>query len=133
MITITPWRTIERRVEFSGGPIREIAKETVLLPDGRVISDFYTALMGDYALVYAVTVEGTVLMLRRFKHGVRRVCLTFPGGYVAPGEDPAVAAERGPSGGDRVSRFPRHSAGIVRDQRQPGLQHGASVSYRWLP
>src|SRR5688572_14473644 len=87
MITITPWRTIERRVEFSGGPIREIAKETVLLPDGRVISDFYTALMGDYALVYAVTVEGTVLMLRRFKHGVRRVCLTFPGGYVAPGED----------------------------------------------
>ena len=94
MITMKPWRTIERRVEFSGGPIREIAKETVLLPDGRIIPDFYTARMGDYALVYAVTVEGTVLMLRQYKHGVRRVCLTFPGGYVAPGEDPAVAAER---------------------------------------
>ena len=94
MITMKPWRTIERRVEFSGGPIREIAKETVLLPNGRIVPDFYTARMGDYALVYAATAEGTVLMLRQYKHGVRRICLTFPGGYVAPGEDPAVAAER---------------------------------------
>jgi ADP-ribose pyrophosphatase len=89
-----PWTTIDRRVEFSGGPIQEIVKETVLLPDGRVIPDFYTARMGDYALVYAVTEDGAVLVLRQYKHGVGRVCLTFPGGYVAPGEDPAVAAER---------------------------------------
>jgi ADP-ribose diphosphatase len=89
-----PWTTLDRRVEFSGGPIREIARETVQLPDGRIIPDFYTARMGDYALVYAVTTEGKVLMLRQYKHGVGRVCLTFPGGYVAPGEDPAVAAER---------------------------------------
>ena len=89
-----PWITLDRRVEFSGGPIREIARETVQLPDGRIIPDYYTARMGDYALVYAVTLEGKVLMLRQYKHGVARVCLTFPGGYVAPGEDPAFAAER---------------------------------------
>ena len=89
-----PWTTLDRRVEFSGGPIREIVRETVQLPDGRIIHDFYTARMGDYALVYAVTTEGKVLVLRQYKHGLGRVCLTFPGGYVAPGEDPAVAAER---------------------------------------
>lgn len=89
-----PWTTLDRRVEFSGGPIREIVRETVQLPDGRIIPDFYTARMGDYALVYAVTTEGKVLVLRQYKHGLGRVCLTFPGGYVAPGEDPAVAAER---------------------------------------
>ena len=89
-----PWTTLERHVEFSGGPIREIARETIRLPDGRIIPDYYTARMGDYALVYAVTTEGKVLVLRQYKHGVGRVCLTFPGGYVAPGEDPAVAAER---------------------------------------
>jgi ADP-ribose pyrophosphatase len=50
--------------------------------------------MGDYALVYAVTEEGLVLVLRQYKHGVRRVCLTFPGGYVSPGEDPGTAAQR---------------------------------------
>jgi ADP-ribose pyrophosphatase len=93
-IAVKPWTTLDRRVEFSGGPIREIAKETVLLPDGRIVPDFYTARMGDYALVYAVTTEGAVLMIRQYKHGVGRVCLTFPGGYVGPGEDPAIAAER---------------------------------------
>jgi len=91
---VKPWTTLDRRVEFSGGPIREIVRETVQLPDGRIIPDFYTARMGDYALVYAVTTEGKVLVLRQYKHGLGRVCLTFPGGYVAPGEDPAVAAER---------------------------------------
>ena len=45
-------------MEFSGGPIREIVKETVLLPDGRVISWLFLQLRG------------------------------------APGEDPAIAAER---------------------------------------
>jgi ADP-ribose pyrophosphatase len=94
VIAVKPWTTLDRRVEFSGGPIREIVNETVELPDGRVIPDFYTARMGDYALVYAVTIEGKVLLLRQYKHGVGRVCLTFPGGYVAEGEDPAVAAER---------------------------------------
>jgi ADP-ribose pyrophosphatase len=94
MAGLRPWTTLEREVQFSAGPIREIAKEKVLLPDGRIVPDFYTARFGDYALVYAVTVEGRVLMLRQYKHGVGRVCLTFPGGYVAPGEDPALAAER---------------------------------------
>ena len=91
---LRPWKTLERQPLFSGGPIKEIALEKVLLPDGRVVPDYYTATMGDYALVYAVTPEDKVLILRQYKHGARRVCLTFPGGYVAPGEDPAVAVER---------------------------------------
>jgi ADP-ribose pyrophosphatase len=94
MISLQPWTTLERRVEFSGGPIREIAKETVRLPNGRIIPDFYTARMGDYSLVYALTPERRVLVLRQYRHGVRRVCLTFPGGQVSAGEDPAAAAER---------------------------------------
>ena len=94
MSKLLPWRTIARQPLFSAGPIREIAQEAVLLPDGRVVPDYFTAKMGDYALVYAVTVQGQVLTLRQYKHGARRVCLTFPGGYVAPGEDPAAAVER---------------------------------------
>jgi ADP-ribose pyrophosphatase len=33
-------------------------------------------------------------MLRGYKHGARRPCLTFPGGLLEPGEDPEVAARR---------------------------------------
>jgi ADP-ribose diphosphatase len=87
---LQPWKTLEREPLFSAGPIKEIVRETVLLPDGRIVSDYYTAAMGDYAIVYAVTRGGKVLLLRQYKHGPRRVCLTFPGGHVAPGEDPAA-------------------------------------------
>ena len=91
---LTAWKTLERTALFSGGPIKEIAREKVLLPDGRIVPDYYTAVMGDYALVYAVTTTDKVLILRQYKHGCGRVCLTFPGGYVAPGEDPAATVER---------------------------------------
>lgn len=94
MASLQPWKTLERERLFSAGPIREIARETVLLPDGRIVPDYYTATMGDYAIVYAVTREGKVLLLRQYKHGPRRVCLTFPGGHVAPGEDPSTGVER---------------------------------------
>jgi ADP-ribose pyrophosphatase len=91
---LSDWKTLERTPLFSAGPIKEIAREKVLLPDGHIVPDYYTAVMGDYALVYAVTTAAKVLVLRQYKHGCKRVCLTFPGGYVASGEDPAAAVER---------------------------------------
>src|SRR5262245_24625700 len=94
MGTLQPWKTLNRETLFSAGPIREIARETVLLPNGRIVPDYYTAAMGDYAIVYAVTRDRKVLLLRQYKHGPRRVCLTFPGGHVSPGEDPAAGVER---------------------------------------
>ena len=114
-------------MEFSGGPIREIVKETVQLPDGRIVPDFYTARMGDYALVYAVTTEGKVLVLRQYKHGVGRVCLTFPGGYVAPGEDLLLPRKRNFSRRLGIAGQP-DPAGVIRDERQSGVQHGSYVS-----
>ncbi len=91
---LQPWKTLEREHLFSAGPIREIAREAVQLPDGRVVPDYYTAAMGDYTVVYAVTRRGTVLVIRQYKHGPRRICLTFPGGHVSDGETPAIAVER---------------------------------------
>jgi ADP-ribose pyrophosphatase len=94
MKRLDPWTTLSRTVVFSGGPIAEIAKEAVLLPDGRTVPDFYTVSMGDFALVFAVTRESRVLVLRQYKHGLKRVCLGFPGGRVDSAETPLAAAQR---------------------------------------
>jgi ADP-ribose pyrophosphatase len=88
------WRVRERRTVFAGGPIREIAVETVELPDGRVIRDYYQLQLPDYALIFAELTDGTVPMLRQYKHGLRRVCLGFPGGAIEAGEAPLAAAQR---------------------------------------
>lgn len=88
------WETIARQSVFSSGPIREIAIETVRLPDGRIISDYYVVRLPDYVLVYTEMADGTVPMLRQYKHGLGRVCLGFPGGAIEAGESPLAAARR---------------------------------------
>ena len=94
MDDLTAWRTLSRRIVYTGGPVREVAIEVVALPDGRTIPDYHVVRFPDYALVYAVMRDGTVPMLRQYKHGLRRVCLTFPGGAVDDGESPFEAARR---------------------------------------
>jgi len=94
MADLTPWKTVRRDVVFSGGPVREVARESVQLPDDRVVPDYYVIRLPDYALVFAEMDDGRVVMLRQYKHGPRRVCLTFPGGALEPGEHPIDAARR---------------------------------------
>ncbi|HWV93937.1 MAG TPA: hypothetical protein VNZ24_06450, partial [Vicinamibacterales bacterium] len=75
MADLTHWRTLHRETIFAGGPIKEVAIETIELPDGRRIPDYYVIRLADFVLIYAETDDGTVLMLRQYKHGLRRVCL----------------------------------------------------------
>lgn len=88
------WKVRARRVVFSGGPIEEIAIESVVLPSGEQIPDYYKIRLADYALVFGITESDEVLLLRQYRHGLGRVCVGFPGGAIAPGETAAVAAER---------------------------------------
>lgn len=87
------WEVRGRSRVFSGGPILEVAVEQVRLPDGRELSDYYQIRMADFALVFATTEDG-VIVLHQYKHGPRRMCLTFPGGAVADDESPLDAARR---------------------------------------
>jgi ADP-ribose pyrophosphatase len=94
MADLSHWHTLNRHTVFSGGPIREVAVESVRLPDGRIISDYYRIRLPDYVLVYAEMEDGRVPLLRQYKHGARRVCLTFPGGGIEEGESAEDAARR---------------------------------------
>lgn len=89
-----PWTVLGREVVFSGGPIREIARERVRLPNGRVVPDYYRIRMADFALVFATVPAGRVLVLRHYRHGPQAICLGFPGGAIADGESPEAAIKR---------------------------------------
>ena len=64
------------------------------MPDNRTIDDYYQIDLPSFASIYAVTEQDEVLLLRQYKHGVGRVCLTLPGGQIDPGEDAEFAARR---------------------------------------
>jgi ADP-ribose pyrophosphatase len=88
------WRVLAERELFSAPPHLRLGVETVELPDGRRIDDYYQIRLRDFVNVFAETTCGRVLVLRQYKHGVRRIGLTFPGGHLEPGEAPAAAAGR---------------------------------------
>jgi ADP-ribose pyrophosphatase len=72
----------------------EVAVEAVELPDGRVVDEFLSVKTRDFAMVVAFTADGRIVMERSYKHGVRRVALSLPAGYLEPGENPLAAAQR---------------------------------------
>jgi ADP-ribose pyrophosphatase len=91
---LRPWRVRAEQTLVARPPFIELSVQTVELPNGRLIDDFYQIAMPDYVCVFAETGDGQVLLLRSYRHGARKVCLNFPGGRINAGETPAAAAAR---------------------------------------
>jgi ADP-ribose pyrophosphatase len=90
-----PWRTVARRDLLAAPPHRvAVWVETVELPDGRVIDDYYQAALADHVVIHASTADDRLVCLRQYRHGARRVGLTLPAGQIEAGEEPLAAAQR---------------------------------------
>lgn len=88
------WSLVESRKVFEAGDRLRVLRQTVCLPDNRLVDDYYQIDLPSFASIYAVTEDNRVLLLRQYKHGIGRVCLTLPGGQVDPGEDTEFCARR---------------------------------------
>ncbi|HVR88016.1 MAG TPA: NUDIX hydrolase [Candidatus Limnocylindria bacterium] len=91
---IRPWRTLARRVLLRRPPWFEIGEETIELPNGNVVDDFGWITMLDFAVIVPLTADEPTVLIRSYKHGVRAVSLSLPGGALRPGEDPLAGAKR---------------------------------------
>lgn len=90
---LEPWRVLASRDVYAAEPWLKVRIETLELPDGRRV-EFHQVDQQDFIVVFAETGDGRALMLRQYKHGARRVSLTFPAGAMNPGEDPLETAQR---------------------------------------
>ena len=77
------WKTLRKDIVFEAAPYLKVARETVELPDGRRVDDFYQVHLRPFVSVVPVTPEGRILILEQYKHGPRCVSITFPGGFSA--------------------------------------------------
>lgn len=87
------WQVIKRELEFERHPWLRLWRETIRLPDGRQIDDYFQIEQRDYVEIAAWR-DDRVYGLWRYKHGPRRVNLGLPAGYLENGEDPLAAARR---------------------------------------
>lgn len=75
-------RVFEVRASQFRHPAREREKE------------FFVIDPSDWAMVVPITPEGKLVMVWQFRFGIEQLSLELPGGGIAPGEDPRVAAVR---------------------------------------
>lgn len=87
------WQVLKREPVLECPPWLSLWRETIRLPDGREIDDYYQLEQRDYVEIVAWQ-NGKVFGLWRYKHGPRRVNLGLPAGYLENGEDALAAAHR---------------------------------------
>lgn len=90
---VEPWEQLGSEPALDHEHYR-VRRDTVRLPGGRVVDDYFVGTLSDYSLVAAITEAREVVLVRQWKQGVRRVVLDLPGGVIDDGEDAATAAAR---------------------------------------
>jgi 8-oxo-dGTP pyrophosphatase MutT (NUDIX family) len=70
----------------------EVFREQIELPDGRLVDDFYTVEMQDFAVVVALTSANQVVAERLYRHGSGGMTWSLPAGYLHPGKDALESA-----------------------------------------
>jgi len=76
-------------------PWLRVWEEDVILPNGLQIPGYLLTEERDYAMVFALTEDGRVPLVKQYKHGLRACATDLPAGYLDdPSEDPLVCAQR---------------------------------------
>jgi ADP-ribose pyrophosphatase len=92
---MNPWKVLASRPLLDRSPWLTVREEDVRLPSGAEINGYIRSGTRDYVVVCAVLADGTVPMVRQYKHGAGKVLLDLPAGYLdTPEESPLEAAER---------------------------------------
>lgn len=87
------WRILESSVVIDT-PFLRLRRDAVALPDGTTIDEYYVRESRGFVVIFALTQDGDVLLVRQYKHGIGRKLLELPAGIIDEGEEPEEAARR---------------------------------------
>ena len=88
------WKIRKRTTIYECPPYLKLERQTVELSDGRVIDDYHRLEMPEATVIYPMTDDGRVVMLRAYRHGIGGTTLMLPGGLLVDTEMPIDAAKR---------------------------------------
>ncbi len=88
------WKTLSRRVILDYSQFLKVEEHAVELPDGLVIEDWPWVITPDFVNVMVETEAGLFVCFRQTKYGLEGTSLAPVGGYLDPGEDPLLGAQR---------------------------------------
>jgi 8-oxo-dGTP pyrophosphatase MutT (NUDIX family) len=87
-MNFTPWKIIGTKYIHSG-----IRVDRCELPNGYTL-DAHLLEYADEIMVFALTKEEEVVLIKQYRHGVQKAILELPGGSIDEDESPLEAAKR---------------------------------------
>lgn len=88
------WKTLRSRIIFNN-PWYVLRQDTVELPNGKIVDDYFVSVRHDVALVFPLTKDQNTILVKQYKHGLGEIVLELPGGFFDVEEEKAEkAAER---------------------------------------
>jgi 8-oxo-dGTP pyrophosphatase MutT (NUDIX family) len=75
-------------------PYMRLRKDTVELPNGTVIEDYFVRESDGFTIVVALTNAGKAVVTREYRYGADSIGYELPAGTINGGEDPLACASR---------------------------------------
>lgn len=88
------WRTLNRQTILKYSQFLSVENHTIELPNGRIIDEWPWVVTPDFVNVVAVDGNGRFLIFRQTKYAIDDTSFAPIGGYLEPGEEPLLAAQR---------------------------------------
>jgi len=88
------WEVLESRKLLSKGTWMNLRQETVRLPTGTVIPEWFVLEFPDWINVIAITKDGDFVMEDQYRHALGETHFELVAGVIDPGETPLEAARR---------------------------------------
>jgi len=88
-----PWKVVESEIVIES-PYFRLRCDQIELDDGTRVGDYYVRESRGFAVVFAVTPDDRVVLVRQYKHGIAETVLELPAGGIDPGESPDSCAVR---------------------------------------
>ncbi|MGF1492393.1 MAG: NUDIX hydrolase [Microcoleaceae cyanobacterium] len=87
------WKLINSQLAFDHRWCR-VRQDTVELPNGTIVDDFFVNVRPDIALVLPITPDQEIVFVRQYRHGVGQILMELPAGSFDPHQESAESAAR---------------------------------------
>jgi ADP-ribose pyrophosphatase len=87
------WHIVASKIVIETPHLR-LRRDEIELPSGKRIGDYYVRESRGFTIVFALTPDERVVLVRQYKHGVGQHVLELPAGAIDAGESPETCAAR---------------------------------------
>lgn len=94
MEKLKKWQLLHSKMVLNH-PWCQVRQDEILLPNGKIIDDFFVHIKPEVALILPITTNKEIVFVRQYRHAIEEFFLELPAGSFDPNQESAeIAAKR---------------------------------------